>query len=112
MHAETDRDREAYRHAMAWLTEAVHELPAGVLDGADSATPEACEEMLVELEEFRTLCLRLGLEDHRDFLEQCRWHFEHYAHYLNRQRHFTSYETYIVDRAGPVRVVPPPAPPA
>jgi len=112
MREDSDHDREAYRHAMGWLTDAVHELPAGVLDGADGATAEACEEMLVELEEFRSLCLRLGLEDHLNFIEQCRWHFEHYPHYLSRSRHIASYEVYVVDRAGPLQVDPPPTPPA
>lgn len=108
MKIDAEMDREAYRHAMDWLTAAVHELPAGVLDGADAATPEACAEMLVELEEFRNVCLRLGLDDHRVFIEQCRWHFEHYPHYLGRQRHFATYATYVEDRRGPLRVVLPP----
>ena len=77
MNASTDHDHEAYRHAISWLTDAVHELPAGVLDGSHGATAEACEEMLGDLEEFESLCGRLGLADHDLFIAQCRWHFEH-----------------------------------
>lgn len=104
-------DREAYWHAIDWLTDAVHELPAGVLDGADGASASACEDMLADLDRFRELCERLGLDDHEAFIEQCRWHFEHYPHYLSRRRHITDYETYIIDRHGPRRVDPPPAAP-
>ena len=67
--------------------------------------------MLAELEEFDRLCTRLNLEDHRGFIEGCRWHFEHYSHYLARRRLFVDYESYITGRSGPPRVSDPPAPP-
>lgn len=111
MRAETDRDRVAYWHARDWLTYSVHELPTGVLDGPHGASSEACSEMLAGLEEFQALCTRLGLDDHIAFIEGCRWHFEHYAHYLGRRRHFADYETYTEDRNGPRRVANPPDPP-
>lgn len=111
MRAETERDRAAYWKARDWLSYAVHELPAGVLDGPMGASAEACAEMLEGLEEFQGLCSRLGLDDHAEFIEGCRWHFEHYPHYLGRRRHFTNYEDYTIDRKGPVRVADPPPPP-
>lgn len=111
MAEEADRDRVDYWAARAWMSSAVHELPAGVLDGHDGATESGCRAMLNELEQFDRLCRRLGLEDHQDFIEGCRWHFEHYGHYLSRRRHFVDYETYTRDRNGPLRVSDPPAPP-
>lgn len=94
---------------MAWLTAATHELlPADVLWGANGATPEECKEPLGGLLDFEKLCDRLGLEVHRAFIQQCRWHFERYPHYLGRRRHFVSYQQYIADRRGPVRVTVPP----
>ena len=109
--AETDDVRLAYWRARDWLTYAVHELPAGVLDGPDGATPAACQELMEGLDRFAALCEDAGLHDHADFIAGCRWHFEHYPHYLGRRRHFADYETYTRDRQGPPRVAEPPPPP-
>ncbi len=103
-------DRDRYDGDRRWLETAVHELPAGVLWGAHGATPEQCAEMMDGLDEFAGLCRRLGLDDHEEFIDSCRWHFEHYPHYLGRCRHFADYATYVRDRHGPVRVSPPPTP--
>lgn len=103
-------DRARYDRDRQWLASAVHELPAGVLWGADGATPGQCAEMLDGLDEFSRVCDRLGLDDHQEFIDGCRWHFEHYSHYLGRRRHFVDYATYVRDRHGPARVSPPPAP--
>jgi hypothetical protein len=109
--AETDRDRVRYWRDRDWLTYAVHELPVGILGGPHAATAAECHEMLAGLEDFSRLCARLGLNDHQDFIEGCRWHLEHYPHYLSRRRHFADYEKYTRDRRGPLRVVDPPPPP-
>lgn len=106
-----DDDRAAYWRERDWLTSAVHELPSGVLDGAGGASIAACAEMLDGLDVFAQRCERLGLNDHREFIEGCRWHFDHYGHYLGRRRHLADYETYVRDRRGPLRVPDPPAPP-
>ncbi|KAB1138785.1 hypothetical protein F6X68_25395 [Micromonospora sp. AMSO12t] len=105
-----EADRERYRDDRGWLDYSIHELPAGVLWGADGATPAQCAEMLAGLDEFALVCARLGLDDHSEFIDACRWHFDHYPHYLSRRRHFSDYPTYIRDRRGPLRVPPPPGP--
>ena len=102
--------RDRYDRDLRWLEGAVHELPAGLLWGANGATPEQCSEMLDGLDEFACVCDRLGLDDHKEFIDGCRWHFEHYPHYLGRRRHFVDYATYIRDRRGPVDVSLPPTP--
>ena len=102
--AATQTDRQRYKRDLGWLWGAVHELPAGLLWGADAASADQCAEMMDGLREFEVLCERLGLEDHADFIEGCRWHFEHYPHYLERRRHFVDYATYIRDRRGPQTV--------
>jgi hypothetical protein len=104
----TDRDR--YDRGRHWLANAVHELPAGVLWGVNGATSEQYAEMLDGLDEFARVCDRLGLDDHKEFIDGCRWHFEHYPHYLGRRRHFVDYIAYIRDRHGPVDVLLPPPP--
>jgi hypothetical protein len=96
-------DREQYSTLLEQLRYAVHELPAGVLYGADGATEKQCAEWMQDLLVFEQLCERLN-NDHRAFIEGCRWHFEHYPHYLGRRRHFTSYEQYTIERHGPLKV--------
>lgn len=111
MTTDQESDKIRYRRDLGWLIGAVHELPAGVLWGANGATPEQCAEMLEGLEEFARLVDRLDLSGHAEFIEACRWHFEHYPHYLGRRRHFADYATYVRDRHGPLTVqLPPPAP--
>jgi hypothetical protein len=105
-----DIDQSRYDRDRQWLDHAVHELPTGVLYGADGATSGQCAEMLVALDEFAGVCARLWLDDHTEFIQACRWHFDHYPHYLGRRRHFLDYATYIRDRRGPLRVPSPPRP--
>lgn len=94
---------DRYEELRHWLEYAVHELPAGILGGPNSATPEECAELMEGLKEFEALCKSLGSES-AEFIEQCRWHFEHYPHYLSRYRHFKGYASYIVTRKGPLKV--------
>ncbi|GAA2898593.1 hypothetical protein Acy02nite_84580 [Actinoplanes cyaneus] len=103
-------ERRAYCEAREWLLNAVHELPVGVLWGPNGATAAECYEVLRGLDDFASLCSRLRLDGHERFIEQCRWHFDHYPHYLGRRRHFVDYSTYVVDRAGPMTVSAPPMP--
>ncbi|WP_277208952.1 hypothetical protein [Isoptericola croceus] len=105
-----NEDRAVYRRSRDWIDYAIHELPSGVLWGANGATPAQCAEMLSDLDAFAGICARLGLDDHTEFIEACRWHFDHYPHYLGRRRHFVDYATYIRDRRGSLRVSLPPSP--
>jgi hypothetical protein len=85
------------------LLYAVHELPAGVLFGPNGATEKECKKLMDMLLEFEQLAVHLG-KSKKEFIEGCRWHFEHYPHYLGRSRHFTSYQQYIEGRRGPLTV--------
>lgn len=96
---------QRHRELAQLLHYAVHELPAGVLYDVNGANAAQCAQWLLDLNEFEQLCTALG-RDHRAFIEGCRWHFEHYPHYLGRRRHFVDYRTYIEDRGGPPRVPP------
>lgn len=92
-----------YEVLLRHLLNAVHELPAGVLFGANAATGKECAELMNVLLEFERLAFHLG-RSNVDFIEGCRWHFEHYPHYLGRSRHFTSYRQYVEGRGGPLTV--------
>jgi hypothetical protein len=94
---------ERYTRLLGLLKYAVHELPAGVLYGTDGANAKQCAEWMGDLNEFEALCGELD-HDQRPFIEDCRWHFEHYPHYLGRRRHFVDYRKYIEDRDGPLTV--------
>ncbi len=96
-------DIERCEELLRLLEYAVHELPAGVLYAANSSTQKQCSEWAADLNEFEHLCARLG-KKHQAFVDDCRWHFEHYAHYLGRRRHFENYEQYTRVRGGPLRV--------
>lgn len=106
-----EQDIAAYHRGRDRLLLALHELPTGVLWGLNGATPAQCAQMLDEVTDFERCCERLGLlPDHAETISQCRWHLDHYPHYLGRRRHFTDYATYVSDRAGPQRVAFPPVP--
>ena len=94
---------ERYQALLGSLLYAVHELPAGVLFGANGATEKECKELMDALLEFERLATELG-RSNSQFIEDCRWHFEHYPHYLGRSRHFASYRQYIEGRGGPLTV--------
>ncbi len=80
---------------------ALHELPTGVL--ADEAGCAEFMRMLPEVEELASL-FRF---EHEPFIDGCRWHFEHWPHYLGRAKHFNSYRDYCVRHQGPLRVFEP-----
>jgi hypothetical protein len=85
------------------LDYSMHELPAGVLWNPNAATPAQCVELMADLNRFAVVSEQLGIAT-QAFVEACRWHLEHYPHYLSRRRHFVDYARYISDRGGPLRV--------
>jgi hypothetical protein len=89
------------------LDYSMHELPAGVLWNPNAATEPQCKELMAALDRFVEICKALDVQAD-EFTEACRWHLEHYPHYLSRRRYFGSYEEYIRGRRGPCSV--PPAP--
>lgn len=78
------------------LRYSLHELPAGVLYGMDSATPEECLELVRELDEFWELVVGTNDEEAcRELVEQCRLHFPAYRDFLLHWEPYTSYEHYL-----------------
>lgn len=81
-----------------------HELHAGVLWNPNAATKAQCAELMVDLNRFAAVSELLAMPT-QEFVEACRWHLEHYPHYLSRRRHFIDYARYISDRGGPLKVL-------
>lgn len=86
------RLRQIYRDRFDY---ALHELPAGVLYGANGATPAECEEMLSELNNYESLCSELaGEEQDTELIADARFHIEAYREYIlssERQGGFTGF---------------------
>lgn len=97
-------DKNEYEKLLRVLQYSMHELPAGVLWNPNAATAKQCVELMSDLYRFEELSKSLDI-DQGNFIQDCRWHLEHYPHYLSRQKHFSSYAQYIQERKGPLRVL-------
>jgi hypothetical protein len=91
---------QAYLQLLRFLEYTLHELPTGVLYGTDSADIADCQQLMAETYRLESLATALGI-DLSDFITACRWHYEHYAHYLGRHRHFGNYARYMAQREAP-----------
>lgn len=79
-----------------YLKYTLHELPAGVLDGANGATPEKCAELLDYLDAFtRLLGPGLAQDQYAELIARCRFHFREYAEYLNNREEYINYSDYL-----------------
>ena len=94
-----------FQRLYAVLDYSMHELPAGVLWNPDAATASQCIELMVHLNRFVAVSAELSIPT-EVFVEACRWHLDHYPHYLSRRSHFADYANYTADRGGPLRVPP------
>lgn len=95
--------KQEYERLYSVLNYSMHELPVGVLWNPDAATQAQCAALMGALNRFDAVCKALDVQTHA-FVEACRWHLEHYPHYLSRRRHFANYGEYIIGRGGPLRV--------
>lgn len=78
---------------------ALHELPAGVLYGHNSATMEECDELERELRFFESLARESGAEvDNADLLEEARFHILAYREYLRTRKSGDSYEGFLASK--------------
>jgi hypothetical protein len=79
----------------------LHELPTGVLYGIDGATPEQCDELELELQEFCELLSETGdAERYAELIEICRFHYGKYREYLKSAWHDIGYEEYLRQTRG------------
>lgn len=85
--------------AFKWqLDYAIHEIPAGVLYGHDGATIEQCGELQATLDTFCGLvdAAELGAR-YESLIQECRFHFRHYAIYLANSQRYDSYAGYLAE---------------
>jgi hypothetical protein len=74
----------------------LHEVPAGVLYGMDGASPEQCQELEAELEEFCRLIAQDQMQEpYAELIGACRHHFRGYRDYLLNREKYESYAAYL-----------------
>jgi len=85
------------------LRYSIHEVPAGVLYGIDGASPEQCQELEAELEDFRRLVEQECMQDrYAELIRACRLHFWGYRDYLLHREKYSSYAAYLSEHAAEV----------
>jgi hypothetical protein len=81
-----------------YLEYTLHELPSGVLCGADGSTAEECGEQLEELAEFQTEVSKAGrTEEFAELVRKCAYHYKAYQRYLRAGRPGGSYEAFLAE---------------
>jgi hypothetical protein len=99
-------DTLARRRLIDWFVRdfeySLHEVPSGVLYGTDGATPEQCEQLLRDLDEFRGHVSVAGETDrHAELIGECDFHYRAYADYLRSDTRDGGYADYLDHRSKP-----------
>jgi len=82
------------------LRYSIHEVPSGVLYGIDGASPEQCQNLEEELEEFCRLVAQEAMQDrYSELIRACRLHFLGYRDYLLHREKYESYAAYLSQHA-------------
>jgi hypothetical protein len=78
------------------LRHTLHEVPSGVLYGMDGATVSQCDELVLELEEFRSLVTAEGCAaDYAQLVSECDFHFTAYKKYLLDRPSYENYDSFL-----------------
>ena len=79
-----------------YFTFTLHELPSGVLYGMNGATCEQCAELLCAVDAFDELTRRIpGGARYGALIRECRFHYAHYAQYLNQRSAGSTYAAFL-----------------
>ncbi len=93
--------RRLVQRLAGYLEYTLHELPDGVLYGADGATEQECDELLALLLEFKAHVRLIGqLDIYAELVRDCEMHYAAYRDYLRTGRPEGSYEVYLAGRCG------------
>ena len=72
----------------------LHELPTGVLYGADGATIEQCEELLNDLTRYEEVCSKLSIVQ-KELVDECRFYYLRYKNYLTIYKNYRGFADYL-----------------
>ncbi|MDQ4076444.1 MAG: hypothetical protein M3220_09385 [Chloroflexota bacterium] len=80
-----------------WFDYSLHDVPRGVLgDFGKGVSADDCLELEQELEAFSQLVQQVGMEQrYQSLIDDCRYHFHHYRHYLLNPNPFAGYWDYL-----------------
>lgn len=82
------------------LRYSIHEVPSGILYGIGGASPEQCQELEEELEEFSRLVTQAAVQErYAELIRSCRLHFRGYRDYLLQREKYESYAAYLAQHA-------------
>jgi hypothetical protein len=77
-----------------YLDYTLHELPIGVLYGANGATIEECDELIKEVEKYEILCNKLQ-RDESELIEECKFYYPAYKDYLSVYKNYKNFDDYL-----------------
>ena len=85
------------------LRYSLHEVPSGILYGMDGASPEQCQELEEELEEFCRLVAQEQMQErYAELIRAGRLHFRGYRDYLLNRDKYGNYAEYLSQNVGGV----------
>jgi hypothetical protein len=76
----------------------LHELPTGVLSGADGATPDECTDLLAQLHELHGLLRGPERDEHDALVRNADFHYRAYRDYRTNREGHTSYASFVQAR--------------
>lgn len=77
-----------------YLTSTLHEIPAGVIIGANGATIEECEELIKEADKYEILCNKIKREE-SDLIRECKYYYPAYRDYLSVHKNYINFADYL-----------------
>ena len=77
-----------------YLCYTLHELPIGVLYGANGATIQECEELIQEVEKYEIVCNKLQRDENK-LIEECKFYYPAYKAYLSVYKNYKNFDDYL-----------------
>ena len=77
-----------------YINYTLHEIPTGVLYGANGATIEECEELIQEAERYENVCHKLQI-DRAEIIEECKYYYPAYRDYLSVFKNYQNFADYL-----------------
>jgi hypothetical protein len=77
-----------------YLTYTLHEMPTGVLYGANGASIEECDELIQEVEKYEIVCNKLQ-RDESELIEECKFYYSAYKAYLSVYKNYKNFDDYL-----------------